>query len=164
MDVHVIKTVPITFKMVVDSYQKVRRGGKSAVIDGESWEAFDKDVSKHLYLIWNRMASGSYFPSAVREVEIPKKDGRKRKLGIPTLRDRIAQSVIKEYMEKKIDHHFHEHSYGYRPMKSSHQALDQVRKNCLKRDWVIDLDIENYFDEIVSKLNSLIILSFSSPE
>ena len=133
MDVHVIKTVPITYEMVVESYQKVRRGGKAAGVDEQSWEAFDKNAEDHLYMIWNRMTSGSYFPSAVREVEIPKKDGRMRKLGIPTLRDRIAQSVVKEYMEKKIDQHFHEHSYGYRPMKSSHQALEQVRKNCISK-------------------------------
>jgi group II intron reverse transcriptase/maturase len=152
MEVHVIKTVPITYEMVVESYQKVRRGGKASGVDEQSWETFDKNAEDHLYMIWNRMTSGSYFPSAVREVEIPKKDGRMRKLGIPTLRDRIAQSVVKEYMEKKIDQHFHEHSYGYRPMKSSHQALEQVRKNCLTQDWVLDMDIEKYFDEINHEL------------
>ena len=152
MNVHVIKTVPITIKMVVDSYGKVRKGGEAAGIDGEQWEEFDKNLQKNLYVLWNRLASGSYFPSAVREVEIPKKDGRKRKLGIPTLRDRIAQSVIKEYMEKKIDQNFHENSYGYRPLKSSHQAIEQVRKNCLQKDWVIDMDIEKFFDEIDHEL------------
>lgn len=152
MDVHAIRTVPITFKMVVDSYGKVRKGGKAAGIDDQSWEDFDKDVQGHLYVLWNRLASGSYFPSAVKEVEIPKKDGRKRKLGVPTLRDRIAQGVIKDYMEIRIDHHFHKHSYGYRPMKNAHQALSQVRKNCQKIDWVIDLDIKNYFDEIDHEL------------
>lgn len=152
MNVHVTKTVPITFKMVVDSYGKVRKGGEATGIDGESWETFDKNVEKNLYVIWNRLASGSYHPSAVREVEIPKKDGRKRKLGIPTLRDRIAQGVVKEYMEKKIDQHFHENSYGYRPLKSSHQAIKQVRENCLQNDWVIDMDIEKFFDEIDHEL------------
>lgn len=152
MDVHAIRTIPITFKMVVDSYSKVRKGGKAAGIDDQFWEEFDKDVQGHLYVLWNRLASGSYFPSAVKEVEIPKKDGRKRKLGVPTLRDRIAQGVIKDYMEIRIDHHFHKHSYGYRPMKNAHQALSQVRKNCQKIDWVIDLDIKNYFDEIDHEL------------
>src|SRR5436190_7472927 len=113
MDVHVIRTVPITFKMVVDAYQKVRQGGKASGIDGESWTAFDEKKQDNLYVLWNRLSSGSYHPSAVREVEIPKRDGRKRKLGIPTLRDRIAQCVVKDYMEQRIDQHFHEHSYGY---------------------------------------------------
>jgi RNA-directed DNA polymerase len=149
MDVHVRKTLPITYEMVAKAYQKVKQGGKASGIDQESWEDFaNKGVEKQLYLIWNRMASGSYHPSAVKEVEIPKKNGKVRKLGIPTIRDRIAQEVIKHYMEQKIDHRFHENSYGYRPMKSSHQALDEVRKNCLKKDWVVDLDISNFFDEI----------------
>jgi len=149
MNVHVRKTVPISYEMVAKAYQKVRKGGKAAGIDEESWEDFaGKGVERQLYVIWNRMASGSYFPQAVREVEIPKKDGRKRKLGIPTLRDRIAQEVVKSYMEKRIDHLFHENSYGYRPMKSSHAAVEQVRKNCLAKDWVLDVDISKFFDEI----------------
>lgn len=149
MNVHVRKTVPISYEMVAKAYQKVRKGGKAAGIDEESWEDFvRKGVERQLYVIWNRMASGSYFPQAVREVEIPKKDGRKRKLGIPTLRDRIAQEVVKSYMEKRIDHLFHENSYGYRPMRSSHEALKQVRKNCLAKDWVVDMDISKFFDEI----------------
>lgn len=149
MDVHVRKTLPITFEMVARAYQKVKQGGKASGIDHESWEDFaQKGVEKQLYLIWNRMASGSYFPCAVREVEIPKKNGKVRKLGIPTVRDRIAQEVIRHYMEQRIDDQFHANSYGYRPMKSSHQALDEVRKNCLKKDWVVDLDISNFFDEI----------------
>ncbi len=152
MNVHVTKTVPITFKMVVDAYQKVRTGGKAAGIDGESWDEFDRDVERNLYVIWNRLASGSYHPSSVREAEIPKKDGTLRKLGIPTLRDRIAQCVVKDYMEKRIDQQFHQHSYGYRPLKSSRQAIEQVKKNCIEQDWVIDLDIAKFFDEIDHEL------------
>lgn len=148
MKIHVNKTVPIEFIQVVKAYRKVRRGGKAAGIDHESWTEFDKKLPDNLYVIWNRMASGSYHPQPVREVEIPKKDGKKRKLGIPTLRDRIAQQVVKEYMEKKVDRLFHEHSYGYRPMKSAHDALDQVRQNCYTQDWVIDMDIAGFFDEI----------------
>lgn len=149
MNVHVRRTVPISYEMVAKAYRKVRRGGKAAGIDEESWKDFaKKGVERQLYVIWNRMASGSYFPQAVREVKIPKKDGRKRKLGIPTLRDRIAQEVVKNYMERRIDQQFHENSYGYRPMRSSHEAIEQVRKNCLIRDWVVDLDISKFFDEI----------------
>lgn len=148
MKIHVNKTVPIEFSQVVKAYRKVRRGGKAAGIDRESWTEFDKKRTDHLYVIWNRMASGSYHPQPVRQVEIPKKDGKMRKLGIPTLRDRIAQQVVKDYMEKKVDRLFHEHSYGYRPLKSAHDALEQVRQNCYKQDWVIDMDIAGFFDEI----------------
>jgi len=138
--------------MVADAYQKVRQGGKAAGIDGESWEDFDKKLADNLYVIWNRLSSGSYHPSAVREAEIPKKDGKTRKLGIPTLRDRIAQQVVKRYMEQRIDQHFHKHSYGYRPLKSSKEAIEEVRKNCKEKDWVIDLDISKFFDEIDHEL------------
>lgn len=105
-----------------------------------------------MYVIWNRLSSGSYHPQAVREAEIPKKDGSKRKLGIPTLRDRIAQCVVKDYMEKRIDERFHDQSYGYRKMKGSKQAIEQVRQNCFKYDWVIDMDIEKFFDQIDHEL------------
>jgi RNA-directed DNA polymerase len=149
MDVHVQRTVPITYEMVAKAYQKVKQGGKASGVDGESWKAFEeKGVEKQLYVIWNRLASGSYHPQAVREVEIAKKNGKKRKLGIPTLRDRIAQEVVKSYMEKKLDGRFHANSYGYRPMKSSHDALGEVRLNCLEKDWVVDLDISEFFDTI----------------
>jgi len=152
LNVHIDKTVPIEFRQVVKAYWKVRRGGKAAGIDKESWDDFDKKLERNLYVIWNRLASGSYHPKAVREVEILKKDGTMRKLGIPTLRDRIAQQVVKEYMEEKVDQLFHENSYGYRPLKSAHQAVEQVRKNSYEYDWVIDMDIKKFFDEIDHEL------------
>jgi group II intron reverse transcriptase/maturase len=152
MNVHVVRTVPIEFKQVVDAYQKVRQGGKATGIDGESWNDFDKKLQNNLYVIWNRLSSGSYFPSAVRETEIAKKDGSKRKLGIPTLRDRIAQEVVRKYMEQRIEPIFHDNSYGYRPLRSAKQAIDEVKKNCKTTDWVIDLDISKFFDEISHEL------------
>src|SRR3990170_3946543 len=152
MNTHIRKTVPIEYNHVVNAYRKVRKGGKAAGIDNESWEEFDRKVEGYVYVVWNRLASGSYHPQAVREVEIPKKDGKMRRLGIPTVRDRIAQQVVKDYMEKRVDEKFHKNSYGYRPMKSSHEALDEVRKNCLEKDWVIDLDISSFFDEIDHEL------------
>jgi group II intron reverse transcriptase/maturase len=153
MDVHVQRTVPISYEMVAKAYQKVKQGGKSAGVDGQSWHSFaEAGVEKQLYKIWNRLSSGSYFPQAVLEKEIPKKNGKKRKLGIPTLSDRIAQEVIRHHMEIRVDHLFHEHSYGYRPLKSSHEALKVVRQNTLERDWVIDLDIAQFFDEIDHEL------------
>lgn len=152
MDLQIGKTIPIEYERVVKAYQKVRRGGKASGIDNESRTDFEKRTERNLYVIWNRLASGSYYPQPLREVEIPKQDGKKRKLGIPTLRDRIAQEVVKEYMEERIDKIFHKNSYGYRPLKSAHQAIEQVRKNCYKQDWVIDMDISNFFDEIDHKL------------
>jgi group II intron reverse transcriptase/maturase len=152
MNVHIKKTVPVEYKDVLDAYLKIRRGGKATGIDNESWTEFEKNVEKNLYVIWNRIASGSYHPQGVREVEIPKKDGKTRKLGIPTLRDRIAQQVVKRHMERKIDHIFHENSYGYRPMKSAHQALEKVKENCNRYDWVLDMDISKFFDEIDHEL------------
>jgi RNA-directed DNA polymerase len=149
---HVTKPVPITFKMVEEAYVQMKKGGKAVGIDLESWKKFEEKTEDNLYVIWNRLSSGTYHPSAVREVEIPKKDGQLRKLGIPTLRDRIAQRVVKDYMEKKIDKQFHEHSYGYRPLKNARQAIEEVRKNCKEQDWVIDLDISKFFDEIDHEL------------
>lgn len=152
MNIYVTKTVPIEFKQVVDAYRKVKQGGKASGIDGETWEEFNKTPERNLYVIWNRLASGSYHPQAVRAAEISKKDGSKRKLGIPTLRDRIAQQVVKDYMEKRIDCLFHENSYGYRPLKNAHQAVEQVKQNCYKKSWVIDMDISKFFDEINHEL------------
>jgi group II intron reverse transcriptase/maturase len=152
MNLQIERTVPIKYEWVKAAYKKVRKGGKAAGIDEESWTEFDKKAEDNIYVIWNRLSSGSYHPQALREVEIPKKDGKKRKLGIPTLRDRIAQQVVKEYMEERIDKIFHENSYGYRPMKSAHQAIEQVRQNCYRQDWVIDMDIKSFFDEIDHEL------------
>ncbi|MGD8780731.1 MAG: group II intron reverse transcriptase/maturase [Ignavibacteria bacterium] len=152
MNSHVKKTVPIEYRWVEAAYRKVKQGGKAVGIDKESWASFEQNLEGNLYVIWNRLASGSYHPQAVREAEIEKKDGKKRKLGIPTLRDRIAQKVVKDYMENKIDMKFHENSYGYRPLKSAHQAIGKVRENCFQYAWVIDLDIKNFFDEIDHEL------------
>lgn len=142
------KSVPITREMVWAAYLKVKKGGKSAGVDMVSMEEFDANRSKYLYKLWNRMASGSYFPPPVKESEIPKKDGKVRKLGIPTISDRVGQMVVKEYLEPRFENIFSPRSYGYRPKKNAHQALSEVRKNCWKTDWVIDLDIKGFFDNI----------------
>ncbi len=147
-----MKTVPIEFKQVVDSYAQVRQSGKAAGVDKETIAMFEKELNAHLYLIHNRLCSGSYHPPAVRMVEIPKKDGKKRTLGIPTVSDKVAQNVIKRHLEKQLEPIFHEHSYGYRPLKGAKDALKQVRENCQRYDWVIDLDIKNFFDEIDHEL------------
>jgi len=142
------KSIPISRQMVWEAYKKVRANKGSAGVDNVSMEEFDANRSKYLYKLWNRMASGSYFPPPVKEVEIPKRDGKVRKLGIPTISDRVGQMVVKMFIEPRLEKIFSNNSYGYRPNKNAHQALASVRKSCWKTDWVIDLDIKGFFDNI----------------
>ena len=142
------KSIPISRSMVWEAYQKVRSNQGSAGVDEIGMQEFDANRSKHLYKLWNRMASGSYFPPPVKEVEIPKKDGNVRKLGVPTISDRVGQMVVKMFIEPRLEEVFSINSYGYRPNKNAHQALAKVRENCWKQDWVIDLDIKGFFDNI----------------
>lgn len=134
--------------MVWEAYQKVRSNKGNAGIDAISMKEFDANRSKYLYKLWNRMASGSYFPPPVKEVEIPKKDGSIRKLGIPTISDRVGQMVVKKFIEPRLEAVFSPNSYGYRPNRNAHQALSKVRENCWNQNWVIDLDIKGFFDNI----------------
>lgn len=134
--------------MVWEAYLQVRRKGKSAGVDEIGMSEYSQQRHRHLYKVWNRLASGSYFPPPVLQVGIPKKNGSVRQLGIPTISDRVAQTVIRNQIEERLEKIFHQHSYGYRPKRSAHQALAQVRTNCRKYDWVIDLDIKNFFDDI----------------
>lgn len=132
----------------MNAYLRVRANKGSGGVDEVSLQDFDLDKGRYLYKLWNQMSSGSYMPCAVKLVEIPKKDGGKRPLGIPVVADRIAQTVVKELLEKDIDKIFHADSYGYRPNKSAHQAVEQARQRCWRYDWVIDMDIRGYFDNI----------------
>lgn len=134
--------------MVYNSYLKVIAKDGSAGTDKQSIEDFNENLSDNLYKIWNRMRSGSYFPPPVRTVFIPKKQGGKRPLGIPTVSDRIAQGVVKDYLEPSLETIFHSSSFGYRPGRSAHDALKQCRDNCIKYAWVIDVDIKGFFDNI----------------
>lgn len=140
------KPLPITKRMVWEAYKLVRRNGKAAGVDGQSLEDFANNLENNLYQLWNRMASGSYFPPPVRRVEIPKAGGGFRPLGIPTVADRIAQMVVKQKLEPELDRMFDPDSYGYRPGKSAHQAVEQARKRCWQHDWVVDLDIKGFLD------------------
>ena len=152
MNVNVEKTVPVSFKEVVDAYAIARQGGKASGIDHESWKDFERNLEKNLYVVWNRLASGSYFPQPVRLKMIPKPDGKQRKLGIPTIRDRISQQVIKSRMEAPMERIFSDNSYGYRPGRNAHQAIEAVNQSNRQYDWVIDLDISKFFDEIDHEL------------
>lgn len=134
--------------MVYNSYLKVTDKDGSAGIDKQSIEMFNENLKDNLYKIWNRMTSGSYFPPPVRTVFIPKKQGGERPLGIPTVSDRIAQGVVKDYLEPSLENIFHSSSFGYRPGRSAHDAIKQCQANCIKQAWVIDVDIKGFFDNI----------------
>ena len=110
-------------QIVWEAYERVKANGGAAGVDGQTITMFEENLKDNLYKLWNRMSSGSYFPPAVRYVEIPKSDGKTRKLGIPTVSDRIAQMVVKMQLEPMVEPHFHPDSYGYRPGKSAHDAL-----------------------------------------
>lgn len=143
------KPLPITKEMVWQAYQTISKNGKAAGVDGQSLDDFSKDLKNNLYKLWNRLASGSYFPPPVRRVEIPKsKGGGVRPLGIPTVSDRIAQMVVRQIIEPKLEPIFDSDSFGYRPGRSAHQAIELCRQRCWKRDWVLDLDIKGFFDSI----------------
>ncbi len=142
------KSFEIPTKVVGEAYKRVKANHGAAGVDKVSIEAFETNLEDNLYKIWNRMSSGSYFPPPVRQVEIPKDEKSTRKLGIPTVADRIAQMVTKEYLEPLLEPIFHPDSYGYRPGKSAIDAVGVARKRCWKYDWVLDLDIKGYFDNI----------------
>ena len=148
------KTKPFSIakREVWEAYKRVRSNRGAAGIDGQTIEEFEKDLSNNLYKLWNRMSSGSYFPAPVRRVDIPKSEGRLRPLGILTVADRTGQMVAKRYLEPKLEPHFHPDSYGYRPGKSAIEAVGAARKRCWQYNWVIDLDIKSFFDQIDHEL------------
>ncbi|MGI5133935.1 MULTISPECIES: group II intron reverse transcriptase/maturase [unclassified Streptomyces] len=134
---------------VQEAYEKVKANKGAAGVDGRSIEDFEKDLKGNLYRIWNRLSSGSYFPPPVKGVEIPKSHGGGvRLLGVPTVADRIAQTVVARRLEEKVEPIFHQDSYGYRPGRSALDAVAACRKRCWKYDWVIDLDIQKFFDSV----------------
>jgi RNA-directed DNA polymerase len=146
------KAFEIPKSLVWRAYREVKRNRGAAGIDGQTITGFDVNRDKNLYKIWNRLSSGSYFPPPVRAKRIPKGDGKERILGIPTVSDRIAQGAIKLYAEARLDPIFHEDSYGYRPGKSAHQALDTCTERCRTSSWVLEVDIKAFFDHVSHEL------------
>lgn len=146
------KPFSIPKALVYEAYKRVKAKRGSAGIDGESLAAFEANLSGNLYKLWNRLSSGSYMPPPVMRVEIEKTGGGLRPLGIPTVSDRIAQMVVKLQIEPILDPHFHDDSYGYRPGKSAHQALARTKARCNRRAWVLDMDIQGFFDSIDREL------------
>ena len=146
------KPFDIPKREVWEAYKRVRANKGTAGVDGQSIADFEADLSNNLYKLWNRMSSGSYYPPPVRRVDIPKGDGRTRPLGIPTVADRVAQTVVKRFLEPLVEPHFHDDSYGYRPNKSALDAVGRARQRCWRHPWVLDLDIKAFFDSIDSNL------------
>jgi RNA-directed DNA polymerase len=137
---------------VWDAYKRVKANRGAAGVDDQTMEEFERDLANNLYQLWNRMSSGSYFPPPVKRVNIEKRGGGIRPLGIPTVSDRIAQAVVKGYLEPELEKHFHPDSYGYRPRKSALDAIGVARERCWRYAWVLDLDIKSYFDTISHEL------------
>ena len=146
------KPYKISKTLVWESYQTVKAKGGGAGVDQESIQAFEKNQKSNLYKLWNRLSSGSYFPPPVKGVAIPKKLGGIRMLGVPTVADRIAQTVAKKTLEPLLEPLFHQDSYGYRPGRSALDAVGVVRQRCWKYDWVVEFDISKFFDSMNHEL------------
>jgi RNA-directed DNA polymerase len=143
------KPFKIPKREVWEAYKRVKANQGAAGVDGQSIAEFEADLENNLYKLWNRLSSGSYFPPPVRRVDIPKRDGGGvRPLGIPTVADRIAQEVARRYLEPILEPVFHPDSYGYRPGKSANDAVCTARERCWRYDWVLDLDVKAYFDNV----------------
>jgi hypothetical protein len=143
------KPFAIPKSMVWEAYRRVAANKGAAGVDGQALEEFEADLRDNLYRIWNRMSSGSYFPPPVRAVEIPKPHGGGvRVLGVPTISDRIAQTVAAMFLEPLVESRFHRDSYGYRPNKSALEAVGTCRRRCWEFDWIIDLDVQKFFDTV----------------
>jgi RNA-directed DNA polymerase len=147
------KPFDIPKREVWEAYKRVRANQGAAGVDEQSIADFEADLTNNLYKLWNRLSSGSYHPPPVRRVDIPKGEGgQTRPLGIPTVADRIAQTVVKRYLEPLVEPCFHPDSYGYRPGKSALDAVGVARQRCWRYAWVLDLDIQSFFDRIDSAL------------
>ncbi len=143
------KSFEIPKRLVWEAYKSVKENKGAAGVDGQSIEDFESDLRNNLYKIWNRMSSGTYFPPPVRAVEIPKPHGGgTRILGVPTVADRIAQTVVALQLEPRMEKIFHDDSYGYRPGRSPLMAVEKCRERCWKKDWVLDLDVQKFFDSV----------------
>jgi len=142
------KSFNISKQLVWEAYRRVKANKGAPGVDEQSLAEFETDLKNNLYKIWNRLSSGTYFPPPVRAVEIPKPQGGVRVLGVPTVGDRIAQTVAAITLEPRVEQIFHPDSYGYRPGRSAHQALAACRKRCWEKAWVLDLDIRAFFDSL----------------
>jgi RNA-directed DNA polymerase len=142
------KSFVISKQLVWEAWRRVKVNKGAAGVDGQSVEDFEADLRNNLYRIWNRMSSGTYFPPPVMAVGLPKAGGGTRVLGVPTVADRVAQTVAALALEARTESIFHDDSYGYRPRRSALDAVAKCRQRCWKKDWVIDLDVAKFFDSV----------------
>lgn len=142
----------ISREEILTAWKRVRAKGGKGGVDGEGIKSFEEKQEKNLFKLWNRMSSGSYHPKAVLRVEIPKGNGEKRELGIPTILDRVAQQVVRARLEEILEPIFHQDSYGYRKNQSAPVAVKSCRARCWSYDWVLDVDIQKFFDSIDHEL------------
>src|SRR5207248_10500463 len=142
------KPFKIPKREVWEAFKRVKANQGAAGVDGQSIAEFEANLADNLYKLWNRLSSGSYMPPPVRRVDIPKVNGGTRLLGIPTVADRIAQEVVRRYLEPLLEPLFHPDSYGYRPGRSAIDAIRTARQRCWRYDWVLDIDIKGFFDSI----------------
>lgn len=142
------KAFNILKRAVMQAFELVKANKGTYGVDEQTIEVYEQDLKSNLYKLWNRMSSGTYFPKPVKAIDISKKNGGTRTLGIPTVEDRIAQTVVKLYLEPKVEEIFYEDSYGYRPNKSAIQAIEITRKRCWRKDRALEFDIKGLFDNI----------------
>jgi RNA-directed DNA polymerase len=147
-----MKPFDVSKQAVWQAYRKVRANKGAPGVDGQSLEQFDQDRDNNLYKLWIRLSSGSYSPAPVKLVEIPKNSGGVRGLGVPTVVDRIAQTVASQALEKIVEPIFDDDSYGYRPRRSAHDSLAVCRQRCWQFDWAVDLDVKSFFDTVDHQL------------
>lgn len=151
----------ITREEVDEAWRAVSRAAGGSGLDGKTIKQVAERIDDELYKIWNRMSSGSYQAQAVKIVMIPKVKGGMRKLGVPTVTDRIAQTVVKNRLEKIVEEYFHEDSYGYRAGRSAIDAVLQARRRCMRYEWIIEIDIKSFFDELDHDLMMEILKSYT---
>jgi RNA-directed DNA polymerase len=143
-----VKPFEISKRVVWEAYLRVKANKGAAGVDGRTIEQYEQNLKNNLFKLWNRLSSGSYFPPPVKAVAIPKSGGGSRVLGVPTVDDRIAQTVAAMYLERQVEPIFHPDSYGYRPGRSALDAVGKCRERCWRNDWVIDLDVRAFFDSV----------------
>jgi RNA-directed DNA polymerase len=143
------KSFDIPKQLVWEAWRRVAANKGAPGVDGQALSEFEMDLKNNLYRIWNRMSSGTYFPPPVRAVPIPKPHGGGvRMLGVPTVADRVAQTVVAMFLEPTVEPRFHPDSYGYRPGKAAWDAVEVCRARCWKTNWVIDCDLQAFFDTV----------------